>query len=51
MTVDSFKFLPGSIAAYYRNLPVQREEPVPFAPLARPLASLSCVGSAILAAA
>ena len=37
MTVDSFKFLPGSIAAYYRNLPVQREEPVPFTPLAKPL--------------
>ncbi len=37
MTVDSFKFLPGSIAAYYRNLPVQREEPVPFTPLGKPL--------------
>ena len=37
MTVDSFKFLPGSIAAYYRNLPVQREEPIPFTPLAKPL--------------
>jgi D-proline reductase (dithiol) PrdB len=37
MTVDSFKFLPGSIAAYYRNLPVQREEPIPFAPLGKPL--------------
>jgi D-proline reductase (dithiol) PrdB len=39
MTVDSFKFLPGSIAAYYRNLPVQREEPVPFTPLAKPLSA------------
>ncbi|MCH7835735.1 MAG: hypothetical protein IH864_02610 [Chloroflexi bacterium] len=37
MTVDSFKFLPGSIAAYYRNLPVQRDEPVPFTPLSKPL--------------
>jgi D-proline reductase (dithiol) PrdB len=37
MTVDSFKFLPGVIAAYYRNLPVQREEPIPFTPLAKPL--------------
>ncbi len=37
MTDDSFKFLPGSIAAYYRNLPVQREEPVPFTPLGKPL--------------
>ena len=37
MTVDSFKFLPGSIAAYYRNLPVQPEEPIPFTPLGKPL--------------
>src|SRR4030042_2314247 len=37
MAVDSFKFLPGFIAAYYRNLPVQREEPTPFTPLAKPL--------------
>ncbi len=37
MTVDSFKFLPGVIAAYYRNLPAQREEPIPFTPLAKPL--------------
>ena len=37
MTIDSFKFLPGSITAYYRNLPVQREEPVPFTPLTKPL--------------
>jgi len=35
--VDSFKYLPGAIAAYYRNLPVQREEPVPWAPLSRPV--------------
>src|SRR3990172_2801036 len=39
MTVDSFKFLPRSIAAYYRTLPVQREEPVPFTPLAKPLSA------------
>jgi hypothetical protein len=38
MAVDSFKFLPGSIAAYYRNLPVQKTEPVPWAPLKKPLA-------------
>ncbi len=37
MPVDSFKFLPGSIAAYYRNLPVQREEPGPWTPLSKPL--------------
>ncbi len=37
MAVDSFKYLPGSIANYYRNLPVQREEPVPWTPLGKPL--------------
>jgi D-proline reductase (dithiol) PrdB len=37
MSIDSFKFLPGSIAAYYRNMVVQREEPIPFTPLAKPL--------------
>ncbi|RLC57170.1 MAG: hypothetical protein DRI30_04675 [Chloroflexi bacterium] len=37
MTVDSFKFLPRSIAAYYQNMSVQREDPVPFTPLAKPL--------------
>ncbi len=37
MGIDSFKFLPGSIANYYRNLPVQREEPVPWTPLKKPL--------------
>jgi len=37
MPVDSFKYLPGSIAAYYRNMPVQKLEPVPFTPLAKPL--------------
>ena len=37
MPVDSFKFLPGSIAAYYRNLPVQRVDPVPWTPLLKPL--------------
>ncbi|HEU4759433.1 MAG TPA: glycine/sarcosine/betaine reductase selenoprotein B family protein [Dehalococcoidia bacterium] len=38
MPVDSFKFLPGSIAAYYRNLAVQREEPLPWTPMRKPLA-------------
>ncbi len=37
MAVDSFKYLPGSIAGYYRNLPVQREEPIPWTPLRKPL--------------
>jgi D-proline reductase (dithiol) PrdB len=39
MTIDSFKFLPGSIANYYRNLSVQREEPVPFTPLSKPVSA------------
>src|SRR5437867_11540643 len=37
MPVDSFKYLPRSIAAYYRNMPVQKLEHVPFTPLPRPL--------------
>ncbi len=37
MPVDSFKYLPGAIAGYYKNLPVQKEEPVPWTPLAKPL--------------
>jgi D-proline reductase (dithiol) PrdB len=37
MPVDSFKWMPASIAGYYRNLPVQREEPIPWTPLAKPL--------------
>jgi D-proline reductase (dithiol) PrdB len=37
MPVDSFKWLPASIAGYYQNLPVEREEPVPWTPLAKPL--------------
>src|SRR3972149_6814115 len=37
MAVDSFKFLPRSLAAYYQNLPVRREEPLPWTPLARPV--------------
>ena len=38
MATDSFKYLPGSIAAYYQNLPVRREELVPWTPLRKPLA-------------
>ncbi len=37
MPVDSFKYLPGSIAAYYRNMAVQRRDPVPWTPLELPL--------------
>ena len=37
MPVDSFKYLPGSIAAYYRNLAVPKMDPIPWTPLAKPL--------------
>ena len=37
MPVDSFKYLPPSIAGYYRNMPVQKEEPIGWTPLAKPL--------------
>src|SRR3972149_9198791 len=37
MTVDSFKWMPASLAAMYQNMPAQREEPVPWTPLAKPL--------------
>lgn len=36
--VDSFKFLPRSIAATYRETEVARQLPIPWTPLARPLA-------------
>lgn len=37
MPVDSFKFLPGSIAAYYRNLAATKADPIPWTPLTKPL--------------
>jgi D-proline reductase (dithiol) PrdB len=37
MPVDSFKYLPRSIAAYYQTLVVQKADPVPWTPLAKPL--------------
>lgn len=36
--VDSFKFLPYSIAAYYKMTPREPEYPIPWTPLAKPLA-------------
>jgi D-proline reductase (dithiol) PrdB len=36
MSVDSFKYLPGSIAAYYRNMAVPREDPTPWTPMTKP---------------
>ena len=37
MPVDSFKYLPGSIAGYYRAMLVQRIEPIPWIPLRKRL--------------
>ncbi len=37
MPFDSFEFLPGSIAAYYRNIAVQKVDPIPWTPLEKPL--------------
>jgi D-proline reductase (dithiol) PrdB len=37
MPVDSFKYLPGSIAAYYRNLVVPKADPIPLTPMRKPL--------------
>jgi D-proline reductase (dithiol) PrdB len=37
MSVDSFRWLPGGIAAYYRGLPLQKVEPIPWTPLAKPI--------------
>jgi D-proline reductase (dithiol) PrdB len=37
MPIDSFRWLPGAIAAYYRGLPRQGGEPIPWAPLAKPI--------------
>ncbi len=37
MPVDSFKYLPRSIAAYYQTLRVARLDPIPWTPVAKPL--------------
>ncbi len=37
MPVDSFKYLPGSIAAYYRNLVVPKADPIPLTPMRKSL--------------
>ena len=37
MAVDSFKYLPRSIAAYYQTLVVQKADPIPWTPLGKPL--------------
>jgi len=37
MAVDSFRWLPGAIGAYYRGLPLQKADPIPWTPLAKPV--------------
>jgi len=37
MPIDSFRWLPGALGAYYRALPLQKAEPIPWAPLAKPI--------------
>jgi len=37
MPVDSFTYLPGSIANYYRAMQTQRIDPIPWTPLSKPL--------------
>jgi len=37
LPVDSFKYLPRSIAAYYQTLVVQKADPIPWTPLSKPL--------------
>lgn len=37
VTVDSFKFLPRSIAAYYQTLVVHKAEPIPWTPFRKPV--------------
>ena len=38
MAVDSFKYLPRSIAAYYQTLVVHKADPIPWTALSKPLA-------------
>lgn len=37
MPVDSYKWLPRSIAAYYQGMQVPHEDPIPWTPLTKPL--------------
>jgi|SRR3972149_1335972 len=37
MPVDSFKYLPRSIAAYYQTLVVQKADPIPWTAFSKPL--------------
>jgi D-proline reductase (dithiol) PrdB len=37
MAIDSYKWLPGSLANYYKALPLQKADPMPWTPLAKPI--------------
>jgi D-proline reductase (dithiol) PrdB len=37
MPIDSFRWLPGAIGAYYRTMSLQKAEPIPWTPLAKPI--------------
>jgi D-proline reductase (dithiol) PrdB len=37
MAIDSYKWLPGSFANYYKALSVEKAEPIPWTPLAKPI--------------
>ncbi len=37
MTIDSYKWLPPSLKAYFANMPVETPSSTPWAPLAKPL--------------
>ncbi|MFQ5668360.1 MAG: glycine/sarcosine/betaine reductase selenoprotein B family protein [Candidatus Binatia bacterium] len=39
MSVDSYRWLPRSIAGFYKRMHVVREEPIPWTPLTKPLAA------------
>lgn len=45
MTVDSYRWLPRSLASYYRDMDLPRREPIPFAQLEKPVAE--CTVAAI----
>lgn len=38
MTVDSYRWLPRSLASYYRDMDLPRREPIPFTKLEKPVA-------------
>jgi D-proline reductase (dithiol) PrdB len=35
MAIDSYKWVPGSLASYYKALPIEKAEPIPWTPLAK----------------